>query len=94
MVNLDFEQIELRQIVTHFVGNKMREEEVILSQSGTEVEGETTPYLLKYLLQAFKPHEFYQFGHTIELEMNEVYALAKKLFSDRGGFIENSQSSS
>lgn len=91
MVNLDFEQIELRQIVTHFVGNKMREEEVILSKSGTDVDSETSPYLLKYLLQSFKPHEFYQFSHTVELEMNEIFSLVKKLFAERDTFIENSQ---
>lgn len=91
MINLDFEQLELRQIVTHYVGNKMREEELKLSQSGSQVDEETKPYLLKYFLQAFKPHEFYQFSHTVDVELNAVYSVVKKLFAERDSFIPNSK---
>ncbi len=91
MINLDFEQIELRQLATHFVGNKMREEQLKLSHSGTQIGSETLPYLLKYFLKPFKPHEFYQFGHTVELSMNPVYTMMKKLFKERDEFINNSQ---
>ena len=91
MINLDFEQLELRQIVTHYVGNKMREEELKLSHSGSQVSEETKPYLLKYFLQAFKPHEFWKFSHTVDLEMNAVFSLVKKLFAERDSFVPNSK---
>lgn len=90
MTTLDTSDIRLTQLITHHIGNKLREEGVDLSQELTRIEEESVSYLLTYFLQAFKTEEWFNFSHSVSLEMNEVYAVAQRLFSGED-FVSNSQ---
>ena len=89
---MDLSQIELRNLITHHVGNKMREESIRLSEEETLFEEESIEYLLQYFLSAFKPEEFYSLNHSVSLDMNEVYSVVQSMFAKPKNFIENSQS--
>jgi hypothetical protein len=91
MTNIDFEGIELKNLITHWVGNKMREEGIDLSKAESAIDEETQLHLLNYFLMPIKQEEFYSFVHTVKLEMNEVYTVVKELFANAGSFIELSQ---
>lgn len=92
MTAFDFEHIELDKLITHHIGNKLRDENIILSNEATAInEDETLQYLLKYFLSQFKPVDFFNFTHSVKLEMNEVYTLAKKIFAENDEFISESQ---
>ncbi|MCG6189949.1 nucleoid-associated protein [Maribellus maritimus] len=91
MTNIDFTEIEIDNLITHSVGNKLRDEKIVLSVEETTIDEETKNLLLKYFLLPIKTEEFYSFSHSIELEMNEIYTVVRKLFSDNSLFINSSQ---
>lgn len=92
MAHLDFTEVKLEKLVTHHVGNKTREENISLSHETSILKDEQTlGYLLKYFLQQFQPINFQQFTHSIDLGMNEVYTLVRKMFSNGNDFIPESQ---
>ena len=52
MTTLDFTQVELQHIITHHVGNKLRDEKFMLSSEATTLADDTKNYLLKYFLHS------------------------------------------
>jgi 37-kD nucleoid-associated bacterial protein len=91
MTTLDFTRVDLNKLVTHFVGNKLRDEKVVLSNQISDIKEDTLEYLLKYFLLSFKPIDFYNFSHPARLEMNEIYTLIKKIFNNTETFIPESK---
>ncbi len=92
MTTLDFTQVELQHIITHHVGNKLRDEKFILSSEATTLAEDTKDFLLKYFLLPIRAEEFYSFFHSVKLDLNEVYTVAENLFSKQESFISSSQS--
>ena len=88
---IDYTHTGISQFITHFVGNKSREEGVQLSEETNETDEASTEYLLTYFLSAFKNVEPYAFNHNIGLEYNEIYSLCCKIFDAPGTFLENSK---
>jgi hypothetical protein len=91
MTTLDFTQVELQQLITHHLGNKLRDEKYSLSSEATSFEEETKNFLLKYFLLPVKAEEFYSFTHSVKLELNDVFSVAENIFSSPKQFIQNSQ---
>jgi hypothetical protein len=91
MTTLDFTKVEPRRLITHHIGNKLRDEKYQLSDEETQVEEETHEFLLKYFLSPFKAEEFYSFTHPIELNSNDLYAVAVGIFSNPSAFVGASQ---
>src|SRR5258706_7502484 len=91
MTDLDFTQVELQQLITHHVGNKLKEENYSLSDETTVVKAETKEFLLKYFLNTLKAEEIYSFTHPVQLHQNDVFAAAEGIFSEPGNFVEASQ---
>jgi len=92
MTKFNFTNTELVKLITHKVGNKYREEPVLVSNELTEIDEESGEYLMQYFLQDFKLPEFYGFTHSVELKMNEVYTLIKQIFENQDNFISASRS--
>ena len=92
MTTLDFIQVELQQLITHHVGNKLRDEKYLLSIEATNIEDETKNFLLRYFLLPVKAEEFYSFTHSVKLELNNIYSVVENIFSSPKTFIPNSQS--
>lgn len=79
---IEFTDLELDGVYVHQVGNKLREEDLKISKADTSFsDDETQDYLLTYFLSPFSNNEVYNFGHSSELELNEIYAFVKRLFS-------------
>jgi len=91
--HLDFSGTAISSLITHHVGNKLHENSklTLSNEASTLTENETLEHLFTYFLSQFKPEDFQNFTHSIELDLNEVYATAKKIFSDRSSFIGESQ---
>jgi hypothetical protein len=92
MTELNLKNASLKFLITHHIGNKHKEENLKLSDESTYIDAETIKYLMKYFMNPFKTEEFYQFSHTVSLEMNEVYQLAKNIFSENENFLASSRS--
>lgn len=92
---LSFRKTNLEKLIIHRIGNKSLEEGVILSQDVTDLNNnEVSNLLLKFFLKSFENLPSYSFSHPAELEMNEVYKIAKDIFASDKNFIKNSQSMS
>jgi 37-kD nucleoid-associated bacterial protein len=88
---IDFTSVLLEQISIHQVGNKLRDEGLKISSENVDVEeSETRNYLLKYFLSPFDNNEVYNFTHPSELNLNEIYFFAKKIFAKPDSLFENS----
>jgi hypothetical protein len=73
MINLYATQIE--EMFLHKVGNKSRNEELILSEKPYALDDEMHSLLKEYFLKAFREKEeyYYKFTHEVDLEFNEIH---------------------
>lgn len=90
-MNIDFTQVEIDKIITHKVGNKLRDERYSLSNEESILESDTTNHLLKYFFSLVRTEELYRFAHAVTIEMNELFKLTNDIFSNPNTFIQNSQ---
>ncbi|SHF07483.1 hypothetical protein SAMN05444392_10765 [Seinonella peptonophila] len=85
---LDFTELKLENLVIHKVGNRMRNEKLIIADSVQDsIDNDTKDVLLKYLLSPFRKKEpIYKFTHETNIKLNEVYAYTKEIFDDPDKF--------
>lgn len=80
---IDFTEIELESIYIHRVGNKLRDEGIEVSDKNLSLGNEDTKkYLLKYFLSPFKDNEIYNFHYPTDLNLNDTYVFAKRIFAN------------
>lgn len=91
MTTLDFTQVELQNLITHHVGNKLRDEKVKLSDEATTFSEDSRNFLLKYFLLPIRSEEFFSFYHPVKLDLNAVYTIADNIFSESDSFINSSK---
>ncbi len=81
---------KLRSLVIHQVGNKLKDEELRLSSSDSGLDEPTMSLVWDYISSAFKTPDFYQFTHPVDLEMNNVFEIAKDVFLSPSSFVGKS----
>src|SRR3546814_16015033 len=82
----------LQKLIIHKVGNRLLEENVVLSDELADLAQPGLPDVLNaYFLSAFKDPVFYQFHHVSSLDLHEVYTIASALFNWRKEFIKHSR---
>jgi hypothetical protein len=91
MISVDFTNVNLEHLVTHKIGNKLRDEGFVLSSKESSVNENTVDYLLKYFLSQFKPIDFHKFTHPVDLEMNEIFTILNAIFSKNESFLDQSK---
>lgn len=87
------EKAHIKQLVVHHVGNKQHGERFVLSNRNIDLSDEMRHELLKqFFTQNFqKQHEVYRFFHpNDDLNLNEVYTFAHKIFKNEDAFIPSS----
>ncbi len=85
MINLYSAQIESLSI--HRVGNKGKAEGLFVSQDPYPLSDELTPLIKEFFFKSFREKEenYYKFFHEQDLEFNELFGLAKKIFDNPSG---------
>jgi hypothetical protein len=80
MINLYSAHIASLSI--HRVGNKSRNEGMLLSEEPFKADDELSPLLKEYFLKPFRDKEenYFQFTHEADLEFHELYKLISKVF--------------
>jgi hypothetical protein len=79
---------QLEKLSVHYIGETLQ-----LQQSETPVQmgsAHLKELLKNWFLQHFKDLEVWTFFHETDLQFNEVYAYARRMFSDPDGFHEES----
>ncbi len=83
------ENASIRGMAIHKVGNKLSEG-LYLSKSAFHLSNDLHNVFLEYFLSPFKNREYYNFYHDSDLDLNEVYTYACRLFDDTGSvFIQS-----
>lgn len=84
---LDVSNVSLKNIIVHNIGNKHLEERLTLSKGILRLEEDIIKeLLLKYFLSPFKRPVYYNFSHESNLELNDVFASVKDIFTAPGSF--------
>ncbi len=76
------EYIAIKNISLHKVGNKVNQDEILLSKTTLNVPENVKQVLIGYFLLAFKSDEYFQFHHDANLSLNEVYSYASCIFDN------------
>nr|WP_316615674.1 nucleoid-associated protein [uncultured Alistipes sp.] len=76
----------IENLIIHKVGNKILDENLVLSKQLVKVDSLIAELLIRYFLTPFKAQEYYNFYHESDLELNELYMYANKIFTCRTSF--------
>ena len=84
MINLFNTQVE--SLSLHKVGNKSRNEPIVLSYDAYKLNDEITPLLKEFFFKPFreKKEVYFQFAHEVDLQYNLMYKECTKLFNSKG----------
>ncbi|MDR1762323.1 MAG: nucleoid-associated protein [Bacteroidales bacterium] len=74
----------------HKVGNKSNDELIKLSNQLVEIDNEIDQLLCVYFLSPFKSTEYFNFYHDIDINMNEVFMCASRIFDNPETLLEQS----
>jgi len=91
---MDFSQSKIKHLIIHEIGNKLREENIFLSETLQKVNEDLEDILLNYFIKSFlKAEEFFCLEHNSDLNLNEIYAYSKNIFHEDNeiSFIKNSK---
>lgn len=72
---------EIVSVLTHYVGNKTKEEGVVLCER-TLFRDDIKENLIKYFVSPFKLDLFCCFFHEADIRLNAVYAYISEIFND------------
>jgi hypothetical protein len=91
---MDFSKSNIKQLIIHEIGNKLRDEKVLLSETIQDLDEDLEQTLLNYFLKPFLiEKDLFKFHHNSNLNLNEVYTYSQDIFNtgDKNSFIKNSQ---
>ena len=90
---LEFLKINLHKIIIHRIGNKSLDEGYKLSDKTIDLQHrpDLAKILTDYFLKPFVEVPLYNFSHVTNLELNEIYTVAVKLFASPKGFVKESK---
>lgn len=81
---------EISSLAIHNVGNKNNDEGIFLSEQNTEVDSSLNEILISYFISSFRSNEYYNLHHDSDINLNEVFIFAGKIFDDPGNLFEQS----
>ncbi|GHT66187.1 hypothetical protein FACS189452_01640 [Bacteroidia bacterium] len=85
------ETTAIASFAIHKVGNKSNEDISTYSNQIMAIDEEVSLLLRAYFLTPFKSSEYFNFYHDIDINMNEVFACAGKIFAHPDTLLEQSQ---
>lgn len=92
VIMLDLSNAEIKFMIIHIIGNKMRQEGLRLSKECILLEDSDFKELMfRHFLKPFLKTEFlYRFTHTSNLDFNENYVYSKNIFTNIQTFYDQS----
>lgn len=78
-----FEEIAMNDLFSlHVVGNKSKDEGLLLAKQSCSATHKLDSILTKYFTEPFKSNEYYNLFHEADISLNEVYTYASAIFDD------------
>ena len=84
------EYLSIKKLILHIIGNRLNQDNIILSTDLIEINFDMEKNLISYFLMPFTSEKFYQFHHESDLALNEVYTYVSKIFDDQDQLYEQS----
>lgn len=89
-MNSNFLETKINNFCVHKVGNKVADEGCFLSKNAIAINQELKKLLTHYFVSPFKSTEYFNFYHDIDMNMNEVFVCASKIFDNSETLLEQS----
>lgn len=80
----------IEHIVLHKVGNRANDEGILFSKEKLRLDDEIEDLLERYFTGSFKGEEYFHFSHPSDLNLNECYHYASKIFEDPECILDQS----
>ncbi|HEX2970405.1 MAG TPA: nucleoid-associated protein [Bacteroidales bacterium] len=87
---VDFLISGISGLAIHNVGNKNSDEGISLSEKITTPGDDLCELLLSWFTTSFKSDEYYNLHHDSDLDLNEVYVYAGKIFENPDSLLDES----
>lgn len=88
----DISSSNIDKLIIHKVGNKLRADNLTLSESLTPSSNDINDLLLRnYLKPIIIKNNSYEFFHDSDINLNEIFHFSNEIFKNRELFIENSR---
>ncbi|MDS7933060.1 hypothetical protein RMB03_07895 [Acinetobacter sp. V91_7] len=88
----DLSSSTIEKVIIHKVGNKLRSEDLLLSDDITPASENINDILLRhYLKPIISKDNIYEFFHDIDINLNEVYHFTNEIFTTQTEFVEKSK---
>lgn len=89
---IDISSAKIDRLVTHKVGNRSRDDGVLMSQQLGQIDPEVEPLILRhYVLPLAQETAISEFYHETDLGLNELRSYVTTIFDDTESFLEQSQ---
>lgn len=83
--------MEIKTLTLHRVGNKLKEEGIIYSDSFIDISQQVRTQLNKYFSTSIKANEYYHLYHEHKLSLNEIYTYAFEMFQEKKLLLDESK---
>lgn len=81
---------KIMEIVIHQVGNRILEEDLVLSRSCLRVSYDISSLLSNFFTSSFKSNVYFNLTHETDLKFNEVYGYVSEIFANPNELFEQS----
>ena len=89
---MSFSQAKVSHIITYEIGNKLRNESILLSNLIQIIDDNLEKSILNLFYNSFKEEQtLYNFTHSSDLNLNEIYIYSQNIFNNKNNFIDFSQ---
>ncbi|QPB42758.1 nucleoid-associated protein [Rodentibacter haemolyticus] len=89
--SLDLSAAKVRKVIVHKVGNKFRDEGVLLSEAESKRSSDLDDLLLKhFLIPVVNSGEEYTLTHESDINLNPIKHYSSLVFNDKDEFINSS----
>jgi len=89
-MNTNFLETNINAFCVHWVGNKIADEGCFLSKNMVVINQVLKKLLTHYFVSSFKSSEYFNFYHDTDINMNEVFVYASKIFKNPETLLEQS----
>lgn len=89
---IQFDDLIIKKIIVHHVGNKFHNEGVKYSESSFAPNDAIALLLCRYFLSSFKSDDKeYQFFNEVDIRFNEINGISSTIFNNPDTFVEQSK---
>lgn len=88
---MDISQAKIRRFITHFVGNKLRDEGILISKEAAELDENVGSIILRNYLGGIRNSEIFRFFHESDTNLNEIKVFSESIFDSDETFAVTSE---